>query len=519
MGGIGGVDPSGPLWDGGTGQAPLLRPGQVIQGVAEFVEGGVVLRVGPLSLALVGDAVINLQEGQRVWGKVLQGDQGFRVRLLPLHPTAPPAVSADRVSDVMTPTILSILEHLGAVEVAPQAAKLLPPQLPPTQTAVRLVLSLFLAEASVGEDLGFLERVTGEAAARGALAAQDAESFAGLVRQWLPSDAAWQQRGAAPVPTAGLVDAIQRCLFAAAILPPASATQDLPEGRDLVGLIVRFLAAEPQFVQRTAVADPEALAAAIRAFLAGQATTPRDGAPIFPRVEVEGLARIIRQIVNSLDPAPLDAVRSAAERTGQPVEARLAAALASGRLEAVVAKIVQDVRTQIERLRQNDGFAGFLRQTGQQAHFDQATQRVLDRQTGGQLQNLRGQEAPYLFFEVPFPPTAPIRNAQIHVLGEGRGRKQRFDPQNAAVAIDLTTTQLGDLWITLAIHQGACRCRIRARTPEVVRAVAAHAPELTERLGAAGYRDARVSASLWDGDRISEAVGLFAQFTGVSVQA
>jgi hypothetical protein len=430
MSGIGGVDPSGPLWDGGTGQAPLLRPGQVIQGVAEVVAGGVVLRVGPLSLALVGDAVINLQEGQRVRGEVLQGDQGFTVRLLPFHPAAPPAVSADRVSDAMTPTILGILEHLGAVEVAPQAAKLLPPQLPPTQTAVRLVLSLFLAEASVGEDLGFLVRVTGEAAARGALAAQDAESFAGLVRQWLPSDAAWQQRGAAPVPTAGLADAIQR-----------------------------------------------------------------------------------------LDPAPLEAVRSAAERTGHPVEARLAAALASGRLEAVVGKIVQDVRTQIERWRQNDGFVGFLRQTGQQAHFDQVTQRVLDRQTGGQLQNLRGQEAPYLFFEVPFPPTAPIRNAQIHVLGEGRGRKQRFDPHNAAVAIDLTTTQLGDLWITLAIHQGACRCRIRARTPEVVRAVAAHAPELTERLGVAGYRGARVSASLWDGDRIAEAVGLFAQFTGVSIQA
>jgi hypothetical protein len=77
---------------------------------------------------------------------------------------------------------------------------------------------------------------------------------------------------------------------------------------------------------------------------------------------------------------------------------------------------------------------------------------------------------------------------------------------------------LGDLWITLAMHQGTCRCRIRARTPEVVRAVAAHAPELTERLGDVGYRGAQVTASLWDGDRIAEAVGLFAQFTGVSVQ-
>jgi hypothetical protein len=518
MGGVGGVEPNMPLGDSGTGQAPLLRPGQVVQGIAELVEGGVVLRVGSLSLALVGDAVLTLQAGQRVQGEVLQGDQGLSARLLPLHSAAPPAAPADPVSDVMAPTILSILEHLGAVEVAPRAAQLLPSQLPPTQNAVRLVLSLFLTEASVGEDLGFLLGVTGEAAARGALAAQDAESFARLVRQWLPSDAPWQPDGAVSAPKAGLADTIQRCLSAAAILPPEPAAGDLPEARDLVGVIVRFLEAAPQFLQRAAVARTETLVAAIRAFLAGQTTMPPDGAPILPQVEAEGLARIIRQIVNSLDPAPLDAVRSAAERTAQPVEARLAAALASGRLEAVVAKIVQDVRTQIERLRQNEGFVGFLRQTGQRAHFDQATQRVLDRQTGGQLQNLRGQEAPYLFFEVPFSPTAPIRNAQIHVLGEGRGRKQRFDPQNAAVAIDLTTTRLGDLWITLAIHQGVCRCRIRARTPEVVRAVTAHVPELTERLGAVGYRGAQVSASLWDGDRIAEAVGLFAQFTGVSVR-
>ena len=34
----------------------------------------------------------------------------------------------------------------------------------------------------------------------------------------------------------------------------------------------------------------------------------------------------------------------------------------------------------------------------------------------------------------------------------------------------------------------------------------------------AGYLAAQVSASLWDGDRISEAVGLFAQFARVSVQ-
>jgi hypothetical protein len=521
MGGIGGVDPNVGLREGGTGQAPLLNPGQVIQGIAELVEGRLVLRVGPLSLALVGDAAITLQAGQRVRCEVVPADEGLQIRLLPLDTLPPPpAAPADPMSDAVTPVILSILEQLDAVEVAPRVAQLLPPQLPPTQTAVRLVLSLFLTEASVGEDLGLLLRVTTEAASQGALAVQDAESFASLVRQWLPSDAAWQTGGALPVTMAGFEEAIQRCLSAASFVPPPEvAMRDFPEAGVLAGIIARFLESEPEFLQPSTVTHPETLAVAIRAFLAAQAATPQGGSLISQGVDADGLARIIRQIVNGLDPATVGVVRSAAERTAQPIEARLAAALASGRLEAVVAEIVEDVRTGIERLRQNDGFLGFLRQTGQRGSFEQAAQRVLDRQTAGELQNLRGQAAPYLFFEVPFPPTAPIRNAQVHLLGEGRGRKRRFDPQNTAVAIDLTTTRLGDLWISLAIHQGVCRCSIRARTPAIVRAIEAHVSELTERLGVAGYRAAQVRASLWDGDRISEAVGLFAQFAGVSVQA
>ena len=338
------------------------------------------LRVGPLSLALVGDAVINLQEGAAGVGRGSSRGPGFQGTLAADSPDRAarclcgPGV---RCHDPYDP------QHPGTPwrGRGRSPGRETPPAAAAPDTDGGAVGAVALSGGGIGRRGPWLPlaRDRRGRAARGALAAQDAER-----------SPAWCGSGCHPTPHGsnaarrpsrrrGWRTRSQRCLFAAAILPPAAATQDLPEGRDLVSLIVRFLAAEPQFLQRTAVADPEALAAAIRAFLAGQATTPRDGAPIFPRVEVQGLARIIRQIVNSLDPAPLDAVRSAAERTGQPIEARLAAALASGRLEAVVAKIAQDVRTQIERLRQNDGFAGFLRQTGQQAHFDQATQRVLDR--------------------------------------------------------------------------------------------------------------------------------------------
>lgn len=177
------------------------------------------------------------------------------------------------------------------------------------------------------------------------------------------------------------------------------------------------------------------------------------------------------------------------------------------------------MRTQLGRLRRNGPFVEFLRQTGQQTNFDQAAHRVLDRSSGTQLQNLRGLDLPYQFLEIPFPPHAPIRNAQVHIFGEGRGRQQKYDPQNTAVAIDLTTTRLGDLWISLAIHQGVCRCWIRARTSEVVRAVETHASDLADRLSGLGYPGTRVRASLWNGDRLSEVVSLVAQFKEVDFQA
>jgi flagellar hook-length control protein FliK len=185
----------------------------------------------------------------------------------------------------------------------------------------------------------------------------------------------------------------------------------------------------------------------------------------------------------------------------------------------VLAELDRDVRTVLGRLRQHERFAAFLRQTGQEGTFDQAAQRVLDRVSGNQLQNLRGAETPYQFFEIPFPPNAPIRNAQVHILGEEQAPARGFDRENAAVAIDLETTRLGGLWISLTIHQGDCRCWIRAQTPEAVRAIDAHASELAERLKVTGYRGVKVSVSLWRGDRVTEVVNLLAHFRGVNLEA
>ena len=143
----------------------------------------------------------------------------------------------------------------------------------------------------------------------------------------------------------------------------------------------------------------------------------------------------------------------------------------------------------------------------------------MDRASGEQLQNLHAVDVPYQFLEIPFSPHAPMQNVQIHILGEGKGRQPGGDGRSGAVAIDLATTWLGNLWIALTMDQGVCRCRVLARTPEAVRTIEAHAAELASRLNAVGYAVADVRASLWDGDRLSEAVTFVACFKGMDFRA
>jgi hypothetical protein len=411
---IGGLDPNARLPNDLLGPGIALQPGQVLHGIVEAAGDGLALRIGTAVVSLAEEATATLQPGQHLTAEVVGTDRGLRLRLVPNQDAAPlpQAAPSGSVAESVSPVLFSVLKALGTGEASPRVAHLVPPNLPQTQAALRLALSVFLAQASMGEDLHVLVRVVGQAAAQGALSAQEAEPIAALVRAWLSSDSLWQT-----------------------------------------------------------------------------------------------------------DSSPTGAVRAAAQRATQTVEFRLAAALTAGRLEPELAELDRDVRAVLGRLRQNEPFAAFLRQARQEHAFDQAAQRVLDRVSGAQLQNLRGVEAPYQFFEIPFPPNAPIRQAQVHILGEEQARERGFDRENAAVAIDLETTRLGGLWISLAIHQGECRCWIRAQTPEAVRAIDAHASELAERLKSSGYRNAQVSVSLWRGDRVSEAVNLLAHFRGVNLEA
>jgi hypothetical protein len=223
----------------------------------------------------------------------------------------------------------------------------------------------------------------------------------------------------------------------------------------------------------------------------------------FSETESAALANVLRQLSE-----------------GRSFEARLAAALGAGDdAEGAFDSVQADLRAWLGGLQDDKTLMAWLRGQGQTRDFDSVVQRVLDRLGGAQLQNLHGVEQPYVFLEVPFPPGNGLEHAQVHFLSEDGRSKGRFDPGQATVAIDLATTRLGDLWITLHAAGGHCRCDFRATQPDAVQAITDASGELVEALNGAGYTDAVVRASLWDGDRLRAAAALVRPWSGLNVSA
>lgn len=168
----------------------------------------------------------------------------------------------------------------------------------------------------------------------------------------------------------------------------------------------------------------------------------------------------------------------------------------------------------LARLAAHEPFRRFLRSQGTLRSFDAAVRRVEERLDGAALQNLRGLDQAYLFLELPLPADSGLRYAQVHFFGSGRG----FEKDNVFIAIDVSTTRMGDLWVTLGIVGGTCRCHFRATETATVEAIRASAAELTEALRAAGYPRVAVDAALWDGDRIRETAALMRRISGLDVR-
>lgn len=125
----------------------------------------------------------------------------------------------------------------------------------------------------------------------------------------------------------------------------------------------------------------------------------------------------------------------------------------------------------------------------------------------------------YLFLDLPFASGMPIREGRVHFFAEGRARDRGFDAKNATVALDLVTSRLGALWIVIRIFEGHCACRFCATSEAAVETLQSTAHELAQALDNAGYPNAAVQATLWDGDRLRETANLMRRFSGIDVTA
>ncbi|MFP4499702.1 MAG: hypothetical protein ACLFTT_01775 [Candidatus Hydrogenedentota bacterium] len=234
---------------------------------------------------------------------------------------------------------------------------------------------------------------------------------------------------------------------------------------------------------------------------------------------VQEAAAAFAALAEALTAADTGALRNLLQRLSRArsVEARIAAALAAGNVDDAMAELNGDLRTLLAQLRGNTAFRAWLHGRGQWKGFDEAAQRILQRLDGAALQNLHGLKHPYTFLDLPLPAETGFRRAQVHLLGDGKGK--RFDRGRAVIGMDLSTTHLGDLWVTLDIAPQRCRCLFRAANIETVAAIEAQGAALAEGLEAAGYAHAIVEVTPWDGDRLREAAALLRPLAGLDVQS
>ncbi|MEA3365744.1 MAG: hypothetical protein U9Q79_08905 [Candidatus Hydrogenedentes bacterium] len=206
-------------------------------------------------------------------------------------------------------------------------------------------------------------------------------------------------------------------------------------------------------------------------------------------------------------------------RGGRTFEGRLALAVQSGRLDEILAETENDLRGLLMRARQEATFMRFLRAQGRFREFQETSERVLDRLTGAALQNLRSLEQPYVFLEVPVFEDTGLYRLQVHFMSERGDRSKQFDSRNCTVAIDVSLSRLGDLWIVLKLVQSECSCLIRAVDNEILDALRPEEQGFVDSLETAGFERARVRFGLWEGDRLREVGQFLRQYTGMNMRA
>ena len=180
--------------------AALFRAGQTLQGTVEGSGTNLSLLVRGTHVPLPeGTALV---AGQAVSAEVVATPEGIQLRVTPLAPpaassaqttqTLPSQAAAPESAPAATPLArlaATVLESLGVMRPPESLTDLLPPQLPQTDAAVRLLVTLFAGGRTLGGDLEQLAGLLEQAAQAGALPASETGSATAVLSQLLIRDA------------------------------------------------------------------------------------------------------------------------------------------------------------------------------------------------------------------------------------------------------------------------------------------------------------------------------------------
>ncbi len=284
---------------------------------------------------------------------------------------------------------------------------------------------------------------------------------------------------------------------AATILPP-----NLPQTGSAVRLVLGLLAAR------------EGLSRSFTALFAALQTAVEAG--MLPASTLEALRSQVKQL-QAADDADLKGALTRAARSGSTsLESRILSALDSGQAARVATLLREDLRGLLLHVKSDGPLAEFLSGTRGGAEFNEAADRILDRLNGALLQNTRGLDQPYRFVELSQLPGGFVESAQIHFFSDGSRSDSAGESGVSMAVLDVSLTNLGDLWVSLRALDGHCDCRLKATASSVAALIEEHAHELESGIAAAGYRSASVVASEWDGDRFGAVASLFRPYAGLN---
>lgn len=234
----------------------------------------------------------------------------------------------------------------------------------------------------------------------------------------------------------------------------------------------------------------------------------------------QGAAIAIAQWLGLVPPSDSAAWRSLLlrSREEQSTAARIAASIRSEASASSLGNLKDSAATLASRLLNDPDFLHLLKEDGKLEPFKALAQRLQDRATGVDLQNLRGLDQTYQFIEIPVRESQGFRRAQVHAFEEKAGPDTPSGTTVRKTVLDLDTTRLGALWVSLQSVGTQCACSFRVVDPDVAALLNDEAAALEMALKEAGYVRASVSTALWDGNRDEALIAMLAPYQKLDLE-